>query len=243
VREILDNYGRIIIANEPDRATAATSDFTYAGPFLVERNPELEQKLARRYWTKSNSTRVLCVQGGGGFTPANSSFEAQQPFSFLAAIDQLVAQLGIHAEVEALFFPGPYHDFAAPGASAGHVSIQGFEPDLAWLFASADLALMRAGYGQVTESLSMSCPAVAYPRLEATDDQRQNLSAWREHEGLISWNGAITDSLPIICDLLDGDRLRQLRASLEQFAKPDGLCRAATIVVQEAHNGLRAAAR
>jgi hypothetical protein len=222
VQNVLEHGGLIIITNYLERHYG--SKFVYAGPFILQRNGLLEQRLANRYW-KRGGFRVLCMQGGGGWTRANSTYEqTQRPF--IVSIDRLLGSLG-RDDVDALFFTGPYQEEMA----TEHLKIEGFEPDVAYLFASADLALIRGGTQQVTETLSMSCPTIVYPANYEKDDQKQNLNIWGGHRGITCWEGDPVDSANLVRSLLDHDRLSQLRQSIQSMPKPDGEKYAAEMIL------------
>jgi Glycosyltransferase family 28 C-terminal domain len=234
IAEILNHDGTILVASVPDCQGPVARNFFYSGPLLSRHNPAREKQLAERYWKKPGAIRIVCTQGGGGFTAANSSFEAQQGLSFPAAIDNLIGELRATTEVEALFFTGPYYRKEEhPEWVPKHVAVQGFEPDLGLLFASADLALIRGGYSQICEVISMDCPAIVYPRREATDDQRQNLAMWAGHPAILCWEGGVQDSLDTLRARTQHQHLTQLRSLLADQPKPDGLQRAAMFVLKE----------
>lgn len=244
IADIFAHDGRVLIANAPHREGPLARRFFYCGPFLSRRNPTREKKLETLYWKKPGAIRIVCAQGGGGFSRANSSFEAQQQISFPAAIDDMIGALQATVEIEALFFTGPYYKKEEyPEWHPKNVAVYDFEPNLESLFASADLALIRGGYSQVCEVVGMSCPAILYPRREATDDQRQNLVIGAGHPAILCWEGPVQESLSTLRRWIQREHLTQMRSSLAEQPKPDGLQRAAVFVLEEIHRVVHSISR
>lgn len=236
VAEILENEGIVLVASVPDCAGPLARHFVYTGPFLPRRDPAREKALAKRYWKEPGAIRVLCTQGGGGFTTMNSGFEAQEQVPFPATLDQLLGELRAATEIEALLFTGPYYrKDDHPEWTPKNVTVYGFEPELEFLFASADLALIRGGYSQLCEAVSMECPTIVYPRREATDDQRQNLAMCAGHPAIVCWEKGIQESLETLRSWTQGQNSARLRSSLADRPKLDGLQQAAMLILQEIH--------
>jgi predicted glycosyltransferase len=113
--------------------------------------------------------RVVITGGGGGF-PATVDFynDALRAVEICRRDDP---------SLDALLVTGPLFGEWRRLRPVEGVRIVPFEPDLARLFAAADVVVCQGGYNTVAEVVSLGVPAVCVPAPRIFDDQRERARA------------------------------------------------------------------
>lgn len=211
--------GNILIANIPSKQYG-TAKYNYCGIVLPIRDSSLEEQMARKYWRESNHIRIVCAQGGGGFTHKNSTFYRNRP-SFSEKVFEALKIVAMEIPLEAAIFTGPFSPPTKETKIEGKIRLYKFEPHLSSLLASADCAILKAGYNLTAESISSHCPTIFIPTIEPTDDQRQNLHILTDKvDCRILEKYSIEHLVRILLNLLcDENKLLSMRKALKKISK------------------------
>jgi UDP-N-acetylglucosamine--N-acetylmuramyl-(pentapeptide) pyrophosphoryl-undecaprenol N-acetylglucosamine transferase len=115
--------------------------------------------------TPGASARVVVTGGGGGY-PGTVEF-------YNAALEALEICRRADPATTALLVTGPlFKDWRRLRPASG-VQVVPFEPDLAGVFAAADVVICQAGYNTVAEVASLGVAAICVPAERVLDDQHE----------------------------------------------------------------------